>query len=97
MRSLSPDARLLVFVLLCSWSTIQAQSSASIEGLVTDQNQESIAGAEITASDQAIGINRKVITDNTEALSNRRTANWKLPPRGPRSRVSSASYRTRPS
>ena len=96
MRSLSPDARLLVFVLLCSWSTIQAQSSASIEGLVTDQNQESIAGAEITASDQAIGINRKVITDNTGRyqIAALPIGNYRLEVRF---RVSSASYRTRPS
>ena len=65
MRPLSPDARLLVILFLCSLSPTQAQSSASIEGLVTDHNQASISRAEITATDQTIGITRKVLTDST--------------------------------
>jgi hypothetical protein len=40
-----------------------AQSTASIEGLVTDQQGALIAGAEIAASDFAIGVERLVMTD----------------------------------
>src|SRR5688500_10098828 len=64
MRSLSPDARLLIF-LLCSWTTIQAQSSASIEGVITDQHGALITGAVIKISDRTIGITRTTQTDNS--------------------------------
>lgn len=40
-----------------------AQSTASIEGLVTDQQGALIAGAEIAASDFAIGVERVSVTD----------------------------------
>jgi hypothetical protein len=41
------------------------QSSASIEGLITDQNGALIRGAEITISDPAIGVMRQAITDDS--------------------------------
>src|SRR5215472_10275222 len=42
-----------------------AQSAASIEGEVTDQNGAVIAGAYLTASSSAIGIERVTLTDDT--------------------------------
>ncbi len=44
---------------------VQAQSTASIEGLVTDQNSDLIAGAEVMATSRAIGVVRRSITDNS--------------------------------
>src|SRR6476660_6444199 len=44
---------------------VPAQSTASIEGLVTDQNGDLIAGAEIMARSRAIGVARRSITDNS--------------------------------
>jgi len=44
---------------------VQAQSTASIEGLVTDQNGDLIAGAEIMARSRAIGVARRSITDSS--------------------------------
>jgi hypothetical protein len=44
---------------------VQAQSTASIEGLVTDQNGDLIEGAEILARSQAIGVARRSITDSS--------------------------------
>src|SRR4029453_13059207 len=44
---------------------VYAQSTASIEGLVTDQQGALVAGAEITASDDSIGVFRLTMTDGT--------------------------------
>jgi len=44
---------------------VQAQSTASIEGLVTDQNGALIAGAEIIARNTSIGVVRRSITDGS--------------------------------
>jgi len=53
-------------VLLLVLSTcVYAQSTASIEGLITDQNGALINGAEIVASDPAIGVSRVAITDES--------------------------------
>jgi hypothetical protein len=60
-----PCAAFLVGVLLCASRTVCGQSTASIEGVVTDQNGAQIAGAEITASDPAIGITRRVMTNDS--------------------------------
>ena len=57
---------LSVLVLLLVLSTcVYAQSTASIEGLITDQNGALINGAEIVASDPAIGVSRVAITDES--------------------------------
>ncbi|HJX90426.1 MAG TPA: TonB-dependent receptor, partial [Pyrinomonadaceae bacterium] len=54
-----------VAALLVLSACVQAQSTASIEGLVTDQNGDLIAGAEIMASSHAIGVARRSITDSS--------------------------------
>jgi hypothetical protein len=46
-------------------TSARAQSTASVEGLVTDQQGALIAGAEISADDPAIGITRLAVTDDT--------------------------------
>jgi hypothetical protein len=57
---------LSVLVLLLVLSTcVYAQSTASIEGLITDQNGALINGAEIVASDPAIGVSRVAITNES--------------------------------
>ena len=57
---------LSVLVLLLVLSTcVYAQSTASIEGLITDQHGASINEAEIVASDPAIGVSRVAITDES--------------------------------
>lgn len=55
----------LVVVLLLLSTCAYAQSTASIEGLITDQNGALISGAEITASDPAIGVTRQAVTDDS--------------------------------
>jgi carboxypeptidase family protein len=58
------NSSLLAAVALLVLSThVLAQSTASIEGLVTDQQAALIAGAEIAADDLAIGVTRVVVTD----------------------------------
>jgi len=44
---------------------VAAQSTASIEGLVTDQNGALIGGAEIVASNPEIGVARRSVTDES--------------------------------
>src|SRR5262245_31919799 len=56
---------LVVALLLVLATCIHAQSTASIEGLVTDQHGALVARAEITANDPAIGVTRKAISDNS--------------------------------
>jgi Carboxypeptidase regulatory-like domain/TonB dependent receptor-like, beta-barrel len=59
------NSSLLATVALLALSThVLAQSTASIEGLVTDQQGALIAGAEITAEDLTIGVTRKLVTDD---------------------------------
>jgi len=41
------------------------QSTASIDGSITDQHGDVVARAEITASDPAIGVTRRVVSDNS--------------------------------
>ena len=55
----------LVVVLLLLSSCAYAQSTASIEGIITDQHGALISGAEITASDPAIGVSRQAVTDDS--------------------------------
>jgi hypothetical protein len=43
---------------------VSAQSTASIEGLVTDQNGALIGGAEIVASNPEIGVARRLLLTN---------------------------------
>jgi hypothetical protein len=54
---------LAVVVLLVLSCCAHAQSTASIEGFITDQHGAFIADAEITARDPAIGVTRQAITD----------------------------------
>ena len=49
--------------LLCA--PLSAQSTASIEGRITDQNGALVPKAEITASSQLIGIDRRCTTDDS--------------------------------
>src|SRR4030095_2693835 len=62
-RSLCYLSSVLFFCLLSH--PVYAQSTASIEGLVTDQQGALVAGAEITASDDSIGVFRLTMTDGT--------------------------------
>src|SRR5690348_5136731 len=55
----------LVVVMLVLATGVCAQSTASIEGLITDQQGALISGAEITASDPAIGVTRQAMTDDS--------------------------------
>lgn len=52
---------LLVYLSTCAY----AQSTASIEGLITDQHGALVSGVEITATDRAIGVTRLAITDDS--------------------------------
>ena len=55
----------VVLVLLLVPTSICAQSTASIEGVITDQQRALIAGAEITAHDRATGLTRVAMTDDS--------------------------------
>jgi hypothetical protein len=55
---------IVVFGLLLSTS-VHGQSTASLEGLITDQHGALIRGAEITATDPAIAVTRVSVTDDT--------------------------------
>ena len=66
----SPTSRplycvLTVVVLFVLPIAIHAQSNASIEGSVIDQNHDLIAGAEITASNPETGLTRAVVSDGS--------------------------------
>jgi hypothetical protein len=54
----------VVFFFLLTIS-VQGQSTASIEGLITDQHGALIRGAEITATDPLIAVTRAVVTDSS--------------------------------
>lgn len=63
---MTPTRALSTVVLLLVLATcVHAQSSASIEGLITDQHGALITGAEITASNPAIGVMRRAVTDDS--------------------------------
>ena len=55
---------IVVFVLLLS-APVYGQSTASLEGLITDQHGALIRGAEITAIDPAIAVTRSSVTDDS--------------------------------
>src|SRR5688572_16724198 len=54
-----------VAVLAVLSSCVHAQSTASIEGLITDQDGASIAEAEITAHEPTLGVMRRAMTDTS--------------------------------
>ena len=54
---------LLLFISLLLGASVHAQSTASIEGLVTDQNGAIIPAAEINAVNREIGITRTSVSD----------------------------------
>src|SRR4030095_14010563 len=56
---------LIVVVLLSPATYVCAQSTATIEGLVTDQSGALITSARITARNPKIGISRTAVTDNS--------------------------------
>ena len=56
---------LLVVVFFLLYACARAQSTASIEGLITDQHGALIDGAQITASDPEIGVTRLAVTDDS--------------------------------
>ena len=58
----SPQVVVLLLVLAAG---IHAQSTASIEGSITDQHGAVVAHAEIVAEDAAIGVTRRVVSDNS--------------------------------
>jgi hypothetical protein len=60
---ISTRSPLAVVVLLVLSSCAHAQSTALIEGFVTDQHGAFVADAEITAREPAIGVTRQAITD----------------------------------
>src|SRR6185436_14864304 len=62
MSTRAPFTAVLFILLTIS---VQGQSTASIEGLITDQAGAVIRGAEITATDAAIGVTRKSVTDDS--------------------------------
>jgi Carboxypeptidase regulatory-like domain len=53
----------MLFVVFSLCSAAYAQSTSSIEGLVTDQHGAVVPGTEITAISSAIGIHRQTTTD----------------------------------
>ncbi len=55
---------LVVVFWLFLFTCVRAQSTSSIEGLISDQNGDLISGAEITAGDPLIGVMRRVVTDD---------------------------------
>src|SRR4051812_5219430 len=55
----------LVTAILVMSTQVHAQSTASIEGLVTDGHGALIAGAEIKATNPAIGVTRIAATDGS--------------------------------
>lgn len=56
---------LTVVVFFLLYACARAQSTSSIEGLITDQHGALIDGAEVTASDPEIGVTRLAITDDS--------------------------------
>ena len=52
---------IIVLISACAY----AQSTSSIEGLITDQHGALISRAEITASDPLIGLTRRAVTDDS--------------------------------
>ena len=56
-----------MLLLLCSLlpNFVYAQSTASIEGVITDQHGALVAEAEIRASDSTIGVSRVTVTDDS--------------------------------
>ena len=55
----------VVALVLVLATSAHGQSTASIEGLITDQHGSVVARAEITASDPAIGVTRQVVSDSS--------------------------------
>src|SRR5262245_26023673 len=63
MTSTRAPLTVALFLFLLSISA-QGQSTASLEGLITDQNGGLVRGAEITATDPSIGVTRQSVTDD---------------------------------
>jgi len=63
-HSKQPTRYLLLFAFLLLGGSVHGQSTASIEGLVTDQNGAVVSGAEINAVSREIGISRMSVTDD---------------------------------
>jgi hypothetical protein len=62
---ISTRASISLVVVLLVYASVCAQSTSTIEGLITDQNGALIAGAEVTVSNPAIGVTRLVETDDS--------------------------------
>jgi carboxypeptidase family protein len=62
MSTFAPVTVACLFLLLCI--SVQAQSTASLEGSITDQRGALIRRAEITATDDSIGVTRSSVTDD---------------------------------
>jgi hypothetical protein len=62
-HSLTSYSLSIVVSVLFLCTQVQAQSTSSIEGQVTDQNGAVVSGAEITVLSSAMSIHRKAITD----------------------------------
>src|SRR5689334_6490464 len=52
------------FVMLLSVAPLWAQSTATLQGTVTDAQGAIVPGASVTATNEATGVPRSVITDN---------------------------------
>lgn len=63
MSTFAPVTVACLFLLLCT--SVQAQSTASLEGSITDQRGALIRRAEITATDDSIGVRRSSVTDDS--------------------------------
>lgn len=61
----NPIITATLFVVLSLCNASYAQSTASIEGQVIDQNGAAVAGVEITAMGSGIGVRRKANTDDS--------------------------------
>ena len=60
-----PISILMLFLFLCCASSIQAQQdTGSISGSVTDPKGEAVAGAQITITDESVGLTRTIVTND---------------------------------
>src|SRR5687768_13859868 len=62
---ISPRILFPLLVLFALATCVNAQSTASLEGVITDEHRSLIAGAEVTAIDRATGVTRLAITDDS--------------------------------
>ena len=69
-------AALLVLSVIPLCHLAHAQSTASIEGQVNDQNGAIVPAVEITVVSPEMGISRVAVTDDDGQISNCRSSGW---------------------